>query len=324
MFKIVLLSLVSAASFAQDKSWQELILAEEYAKPLTTMLLNEEFHADLAKQRIYSGVPEGAKEDAYIKFFYKSSLPYEKKAVDAAEGKQSIKEVFESAEYQDYRKFLIYGQRNPRLRDLMFEIFARKHGTSSLIAVAVALDNHPEIRAGFARTFARSQQRLIKPEDQFKNIQIFAKFIDKKDLSQALKDLEQGPAVAGVDPCNPQFWILARSVGGTQKYPAIEADIKENLDSLDAVVAQKRFSPAAAQAQKNRCTTAYAIRDLSDENLQKLKSDKAYQDEFWKKNLAYLSGKEQADHRKWLQESLNFFMDPGTQFGATKAQLLQK
>lgn len=295
MLKLLGFTLLLANSFAQDKpkTWDQMIAAGDGAKLATTLQLNDAYNKrheqdskdanekneDVSSVGGFEFLPDNSDEitnlDLLNKFeffhYYKDgSKSYLDAAIEAVKGRSPAAAV-DNEKYKSFREFLIYGQKNPRLKDLLPDLLVNDEATDPALMKALLQDPNPELRAAFARSYWRSMASFTdETENFYKTTKLFLENTNKDDLIEAFKNFDnKGYLSDEFRYCSPQFWLAGRLLMGEQKNKKfgeiIEKKIAENDDEL------------------NECKDAKVLRDLSDADYQKLTSDSVYQKNFWAK-----------------------------------------
>lgn len=334
MLKIMGLSLLLASSFAQDKSktWDQLIANGEGSKYAATLLLNEAFnkrHDQTDKTEKDESTDAGAagleflpdstdeitnlelfNKHELFHFYKKTTQTYYNAAVESIKGK-SPTVALEDEKYKIFREFLLYGQKNPRLRDLLPDLLINDDETDPLLLKTMLQDSNPELRSSFARNFWRTLATFNDdPKNYYESVKFYIENTNKDDLLEAFKNFDnKGYLSDDFRFCSPQFWMTARLLIGEKKDNKFGAIIDKKISEKDD--------------ELNECLDAKALRDLSDADYKKLTSDSKYQKEFWSKmhlesskfndaeeKITEAAKKQRIDEeQKWLQQTINFLVN---------------
>ena len=354
MLKVLSISLLFATSFAQDKpkTWDQLIANGESAKLATTLLLNEAYQKrneqsdksekpedqvddDLREGGGLEFLPDNTDEITNFELFnrhnffhyYKNqSSPYYTAAVHSIKGK-SPTAALEDEKYKAFREFLIYGQKNPRLKDLLPDLIVNDEETDPTLLKTLLQDPNPELRASFARSFWRSlTMHTDDPKNYYETVKLFLEQTNKDDLLDAFKNFDnKGLLSDEFRYCSPQFWTVARLLTGEQKGGKFGSIIDKKISEKDD--------------ELNECLDAKALRDLSDDDYRKLATVPAYEKSFWSKmhiessklndaeeKITEAAKQKQKDEdQKWLQQIIKLLVNKtGTKTAPASGTKTQK
>ncbi len=326
MLKLIGITLLLATSFAQDKTWDQLIASGDGSKPMATLLLNNAFNkrndqsSKEEKKEVEDSneggglefLPDNTDEvvnldllnnHSFYHYYKDQSSPYYTAAAHAIKGK-SPSAALEDGKYKAFREFLIYGQKNPRLKDLLPDLLINDDATDPDMLKALLQDPNPELRASFARSFWRAMaMHTDDPKNYYESVKFFIENTNKDDLIEAFKNFDnKGYLSEEFRHCSPQFWTVARLLMGEQKGGKFGAIIDKKISEKDD--------------ELNECLDAKALRDLSDADYTKLATVPAYEKSFWSKmhiessklndaeeKITEAAKQKQKDEdQKWLQQ----------------------
>lgn len=335
MFKILTALLLIATSFAQRKTWQELIASGEHEKLATTLLLNESFQIDY-KSKFPDSEPEVYKSSNqigngvelnnyhYYNYFLTEIVPYEKAAGESILQKNQA-DTQSDKKYQEFRNFLIYSQEQPKLRDTITSALLSDSKTNKTLLLALLKDPNPELRSSFARAFWRElASENYDPKKTYEFIQLFMENTNKDDLIAAVKVFERDGFLSdSFNDCSLFFAAVSHILVGEKNADILYSGevINEALKNLEEDKKNKNTADLTLEqidANIQMCNAAKALFTLSSDNQKKLISDSVFQKDFW--------GRFDIDEekKKWLQQAFKFMVNQTGAKGIAPSQQIGK